>query len=353
MSTKKTKVAQLPLPKHYDPQNATNADYSVRDITLLQTCAEAWRKTHKIHPVNDDAKNVQMLIIDDQVDFSFPTGSLYVAGRSGTGAMDAHQRLVEFLYRYLDLISGITCTMDTHLPYQIFYPSAHLLPDGSHPQPNTVISAKDYRDGKYEPNPAMAAQIGLSVLDLRRQFIHYCEQLEKTGKYMLYLWPYHCMLGSPGHRLAGVVDEVRLFHSFARGAANIPAIKGGNPLTEHYSIFSPEVTTLWDGRPIPQAQKNERLIKTLFEADVVIMAGLASSHCVKESIADFLKEIKAQDESLVKKVYILEDCTAAVVIPSGPDFTDDANKALKEFENAGMHVVRSTDLIESWPEIRL
>lgn len=350
MTTKRNKQ-QLPLPPHYRHGMSREAEYHVKDSNQLEKRAQEWKKAHALKPVGADEHRIHLLVIDDQVDFSFPAGSLYVAGRSGTGAMDAQQKLVEFIYRNLDVLSQITCTMDTHLPYQVFFPTAHLREDGSHPDAHTIISADEYRSGKYRPNPAMAKQLGADPLWLQRQFVHYCEQLEGSGKYKLYLWPYHCLLGSNGHRLAGVVEEARLFHSFARGADNLPEIKGGNPLTEHYSVFAPEVTTCWDGRPIPGAQKNTKLIKTLLQADILVMAGLASSHCVKESIADFLGEILKQDPALAKKVYILRDCTAPVVVPGGPDFTDDAERALRNFEDAGMHVVDSTTPVEDWPEL--
>ncbi|MBX7221742.1 MAG: nicotinamidase [Blastocatellia bacterium] len=344
-------IPTLPLPDHYEPQRAADARFNVSDANSLHKQAERWKHMHSLKPVGSDKIKVHLLVIDDQVDFSFPSGSLYVAGRSGTGAMDAQQNLVQFVYRHLNTISQITCTMDTHLPFQVFFTSAHLRADGSHPEAHTMITADEYRNGKFQPNPAMAKQLSADPVWLRRQFTHYCEQLEASGKYQLYLWPYHCLLGSNGHRLAGVVEEMRLFHSFTRGAENRPEIKGGNPLTEHYSIFAPEVTTCWDGRPIPGAQKNTHLIKTLLEADVVLMAGLASSHCVKGSIADFLGEIQRQDPKLAKKVYILRDCTAPVVVPGGPDFTDEADKALQNFQDAGMNVVKSTDPMESWPGI--
>lgn len=339
---------ELPIPDHYDPNHAVDADYGVKSIDHLQRQAETWRNEHNLSSVAGDRQRVHLLIIDDQVDFSFPDGALYVSGRSGQGAMDAHHNLVRFIYRNLHRISQITCTLDTHLPYQIFFTSAHLKEDGSHPDPHTVISAADYHAGTYRPNPAMAMQLGVDPVWLHRQFTFYCEQLEKSGKYQLYLWPYHCLLGSRGHRLAGVVEEARLFHSFARGAENRPEIKGGNPLTEHYSIFAPEVTTCWDGQSIPGAQRNTRLLKTLFEADQIILAGLASSHCVKESIADLLGQIQQQDPKLAQKVYILRDCTAAVVVPGGMDFTDDAERALQKFQDAGMHLVRSTTPMDEW-----
>jgi hypothetical protein len=79
---------------------------------------------------------------------------------------------------------------------------------------------------------------------------------------------------------------------------------------------------------------------------------------VKSSIDDLLGEILAQDPSLVKKVYILADCMSAVTVPDGKgglalDFTPQSEAALKRFADAGMHLVRSTDPIESWPGIQL
>ena len=44
-------------------------------------------------PAAGDRKNVHLLLIDVQKDFCFPEGTLYVAGRSGTGAMDDNKRL--------------------------------------------------------------------------------------------------------------------------------------------------------------------------------------------------------------------------------------------------------------------
>lgn len=341
--------SSLPLPDHYEEAHSFQAAFGVPDVHALQRQAETWRERQRLHPVGGDKVRVHLLVIDDQFDFTFPEGALFVAGRSGKGAQEAQDNLVRFIYAHLHRISQITCTLDTHLPFQVFFPSAHLRSDGSHPAPHTIISAEDYRLGRFRPNPAMAAQLGVDPVWLQRQFQHYCERLEASGKYQLYLWPYHCLLGANGHRLAGVIEEARLFHGFARGAENLPEIKGGNPLTEHYSIFSPEVVDCWDGRPIPGAQKNTRLIKTLLTADAVLLAGLASSHCVKESIADLLGEIRAQDPQLARKVYILRDCTAPVVVPGGLDFTDAAEKAFAEFQQAGMNLVASTDPLDSWP----
>lgn len=338
-------MKELDLPPHYNPKNVGDYNYKA-DPNKLFPLAEEWKKKNSLKSASGDKMKIALLEIDAQVDFSFPEGSLYVAGRSGTGAIDANRNLVEFGYRNLNQISEITCTMDSHLPFQVFFPSAHLLQNGAHPTIHTIISGDDYDKAMYSANPAMAAQLGLGEVWLTKQWQYYCHELEKNGKYKLYLWPYHCLVGSNGNRLIGAVEELRLFHAWARGSKNNPETKGGNPLTEHYSVFSPEVTTTWDNQNIPGAQKNVKLMNTLLNFDRVYVGGLASSHCVKESIADFLKYIVSQDKELAKKVYILQDCTAAVVVPGGYDFTDDATKAIQAFKDAGMNVAKSTDPIE-------
>lgn len=81
---------------------------------------------------------------------------------------------------------------------------------------------------------------------------------------------------------------------------------------------------------------------------------------MKSSIDDLLNEIMAQDRTLVSKVYILEDCMSAVAVPNPndpsdfiADFTPQAEAALDRFRAAGMHVVRSTDPIDSWPDFTI
>jgi len=347
-------TVKLPIPDFVDLDNAGVPDYSP-DSGKLFSEAQIWRERYDIKPASGDGVKIHILDIDSQYDFSFPEGSLYVAGRSGTGAIDAHRNYVRFAYENLHRITQMELTMDSHLPIQVFFPTAHVRADGSSPEPNTIISAEEYRRGDFSANPFVAKELGADPNWLTRQWTYYCEQLEKvdpdTGesKYQLYLWDFHCLIGGIGHPLVGLVQELRMFHAFVRSAANIVQIKGGSPFTEHYSIFQPEVQTLWDGKPIPGVQKNVHLINTLLNANVVIIVGLADSHCVKESINDFLREIKAHDPSLAKKVYIMRDCSASVVIPGVIDFTPMAEAAYDKWSDAGMNVVESTTLMEEWP----
>ena len=112
-----------------------------------------------------------------------------------------------------------------------------------------------------------------------------------------------------------------------------------------------EVLMRHDGRPL--GQKNARFIQTLFDADLIISLGQAKSHCKAWTIYDLLSEIKTKDPKLAEKVYLLEDCTSPVVVPNVVDFTDPADKAFQRFADEGMHLVKSTDPIDSWPGVNL
>jgi nicotinamidase-related amidase len=346
----------LPLPAVFEAKNAEKREYAPDQQKLFGDAAD-WRRAHGITPSATDKQNVHLLLIDVQKDFCFPTGSLYVGGRSGRGALDDSRRTAEFVYRNMNVLTNITTTMDTHFAFQIFFPSFWVDRDDKPLAPFRDITTDDIDRGDVRPNPAVASWICNGDYPwLLKQVRFYCAELEKAGKYRLYLWPPHCILGSDGHSLVGVVHEARMFHSYARGQQSWVEVKGGDALTENYSVLTPEVLMRHDGHPL--GQRNTAFIKTLLTADAVIIAGQAASHCVKSSIDDLLDEIVAQDKQLARKVYVLADCMSAVTVPDGKggffaDFTSQADEALTRFAAAGMHVVRSTDPIETWPGVQL
>ena len=346
----------LPLPAVFEPGNSERWEYAPDQQKLFGAAAE-WRRAHDLTPAAADKKNVHLLLIDVQKDFCFPKGSLYVGGRSGRGALDDSRRIAEFVYRNMNVVTNITTTMDTHFAFQIFFPSFWVDKDDKPLAPFREITTGDIDSGEVRPNPAVAGWLCNGNYPwLLKQARFYCAELEKAGKYRLYLWPPHCILGSDGHGLVGVLHEARMFHSYARGMQSWVEVKGGNALTENYSVLRPEVLMRHDGQPL--AQRNTTFIKTLLTADAVVIAGQAASHCVKSSIDDLLAEIVAQDKALARKVYVLADCMSAVTVPDGKggffaDFTPQAEEALRRFADAGMHVVRSTDPIAAWPDIQL
>ncbi|WP_338873136.1 nicotinamidase [Myxococcus stipitatus] len=352
----KKQLKELPMPGFYRAQHAGMYGYGA-DAGKLQREAGAWKGVHGLTSATSDVFNLHLLLIDVQKDFCFPEGSLYVAGRSGNGAVEDSRRIAEFIYRNMGALTNVTATLDTHFAYQIFFPSFWVDENDQPLTPYREVTREQIERGQARPHPAMAKWLcGGNYPWLLKQVKYYCEELERAGKYTLYLWPPHCLLGGDGHALAGVVQEARLFHSYVRGMQSWAEVKGGNPLTENYSVLRPEVLGRHDGQPL--AQRNTQFLKTLLTADAVVIGGQAASHCVKSSIDDLLGEIVAQDAALARKVYLLTDCMSAVTVPDGKggfaaDFTPQADAALKRFADAGMHLVKSTDPLTNWPDLHI
>jgi nicotinamidase-related amidase len=341
-------VRQLPVPPHFDPARVGEVwrvPYEER-----ARGAQAWADEHGISTAATDGFRLCLVCVDVQNTFCIPGFELFVAGRSGTGAVDDNVRLCEFLYRNLGTITEIVPTLDTHRAMQIFHPVWLVDEEGNHPAPYTLVSADDIESGRWRLNAAAAESVvGIDARYAERHLLHYTRALAAGGKYDLTIWPYHAMLGGIGHSLVPAVEEAIFFHTIARLSQPAFEVKGENPLTEHYSMLGPEVTTGPDGETI--AAKNERLIRVLLSFDAVIIAGQAKSHCVAWTIDDLLEGDDERERTLAPRTYLLEDCTSPVVVP-GIDYTDEANAAFERFAAAGMHVVRSTDPIESWPGIR-
>ncbi|TSC62590.1 MAG: hypothetical protein G01um101448_41 [Parcubacteria group bacterium Gr01-1014_48] len=369
-------TGNLYLPSFYNPSHAELWNYHP-DARALFEFAKEYREEWSITAAAYDAFKLLVLGIDLQRDFGHPLGSLYVGGRSGTGAIDDNRRTAEWTYKNLPRITRFMPTLDTHTTLQIFFPGFLIDQNGEFLQPHDMVT--DGMDilrfgktvGKAYANPAVAGVLANGNTKwMQKQIEHYCAELNKAQgtlgspemrKYMLYTWPEHCLLGGEGHNVVGVIQEAMLFHSYVRHALLTPEIKGGNPWTENYSVFSPEVLTRWSGKPL--ARKNKRLINLVLGYDAIVVLGQAKSHCVASSIYSLLEEIVTVDPSLAKKVYIVDDCMSSVVVPnsgynendpaSGPqylvDFTEKGDEYNELFREYGMHVVKSTDDIATWP----
>ena len=340
---------ELPLPAHFDGAAVSG----VWRVPYAQRARDAvqWTAVHGVRPAAEDRLRICLLLVDVQNTFCIPGFELYVSGRSGSGAVDDCRRLCRFIYRNLHLITRITATLDTHLAYQIFHPAFLVDGQGRHPEPYARVSVEDVEAGHWRFNAALAAELGISATYGQRHLLHYVRALRASGKYDLTVWPYHAMLGGIGHALVSSVEEAVFFHAQARRAVTDFRVKGRHPLTEHYSVLGPEVTTGPDGEAI--AVRDEELINTLLRFDAVVVAGQAKSHCVAWTIADLLAQIRAGDPSLARRVYLLEDCSSPVVVPCVVDYTEQADAAFRRFRDAGMHVVRSTDPLETWEGLDL
>lgn len=350
---------ELPIPPHYDPERVGEV-WRV-DYAALAPAAARWAEEHAIPPAAGDRPRVCLLLIDLQNTFCLPDHELFVAGRSGTGAVDDNRRLCAFVYRNLAAITEIRATLDTHTAHQIFHPAFWIDADGEHPAPLTAISVADVESGRWRVDPRIADPLWRRVAphldapaadELDAYALHYVKSLAAAGKYELMIWPYHAMLGGIGHALVSAVHEAMFFHSLARSSPGHHEVKGGRALTEHYSALGPEVTHDHRGRRIAgeaEAGSSQGLLHALLSYDRIAVAGQAKSHCLAWTIEDLLADLRRRDPALARKVYLLEDCTSPVVVPGAVDFTETADAAFARFAEASMHVVRSTDPIASWP----
>ncbi|MDJ0844533.1 isochorismatase [Crocosphaera sp.] len=333
-------MKSLPIPSFFD-QNKVDKFWRVPYQNRSEE-AKKWREKYKISSSLEDKHKTILLLIDVQNTFCLPDFELFVAGKSGNGAVEDNIRLCEFIYKNLANITTIAATMDTHKSMQIFHPIFWVDEQGNHPQAGlTMITYEDIKQGRWKVNQNIAYNLKISFEKLERYALHYVKKVSEDSKYPLTIWPYHSMLGGIGHALVSSVEEALFFHNIVRSSQTQFQLKGDNPLTENYSVFSPEVLENDRGEKI--AQKNTQFLNQLLSFEQIIIAGQAKSHCVAWTVEDLLTEIQQKDPNLAKKVYLLEDCTSPVVIPDVIDFTEKADEAFQRFAEAGMYRVNSTN----------
>jgi len=337
-------MPELPLPAHFDVFRVGEVWRVPYEERARE--ASAWADEHNLGRAADDSFRLCVLAVDIQNTFCIPEFELFVAGRSGTGAVDDNRRLCEFLYRNLGEITQVFPSLDTHHAMQVFHAIWLVDERGDHPAPYTLVSAEDVATGRWRLNSAVAEALGIDIDYAERHLAYYTRRLAEGGKYDLTVWPYHAMLGGIGHALVSAVEEAIFFHGLARYSSPDFQVKGDNPLTEHYSLLGPEVTEGPDGDRL--GGKNTELIEKLLTFDAVVVAGQAKSHCLAWTIDDLLDDEDVR-ERLAERTYLLEDCTSPVVVPGVVDYTDEADTAFERYAAAGMHVVRSTEPITSWP----
>ena len=230
-----------------------------------------------------DRFRIALVVVDVQNTFCTPGFELFVAGRSGTGALDDTRRLCEFVYRNLGSITQIVPTLDTHQALQIFHPPFLVDAGGEQPAPYTLVTAEDVEAGRWRVDPAAAEGLGLDAEYAQEHLRYYTETLERGGKYSLTVWPFHAHAAAgSATRSCSAVEEAIFFHAIARAAPAEFQPKGDNPLTEHYSVLGPEVEVDREGEPL--GARNQPLIEQLLRFDAVVIAGQAKSHCVAWTI---------------------------------------------------------------------
>jgi nicotinamidase-related amidase len=263
-------------------------------------------------------KNIHLLVIDPQNDFCHPDGSLSVPGAADD--MDRIARLVDGLG---DKLSAIHVTLDSHRKVDVSHPMWFVDKAGKHPDPFTVIGAADLETGSWRTTLSSA----------HKRTLGYLKALEASGRYPHVVWPYHCLIGDEGHNVwPKLAEAVHAWEERFRMADFVT--KGSNPWTEHFSAVQAEVPDPAD----PTTQVNTELITTLENADTVLLAGEALSHCLANTVRDIAD--KFADASYVSKLVLLTDASSNV-----PTFESYGDDFVRELKAKGMKTATTSELL--------
>ena len=246
---------------------------------LAKACAE------ELPRASEDKVRTTLLCVDMQRDF-MEGGPLGVAGSLGDT-----ERLTRFIYKNMTKITEIAASLDTHSPRQIFHQCWWRGADGQMPEPFTVITEKDAKEGRWRP------------LYEKEKSEEYLEYLESGGQKKLIIWPYHCIEGTAGCALENQFSNMIHFFSAARGADLKKIVKGTLPATEFYGIVSPEYDP-------GGSYANRELLGDLRRCDRLVIAGEARDYCVAQSVLQICEAMEKEKKR--PEIFIMEDCMSCV-----------------------------------------
>ena len=205
------------------------------------------------------------------------------------------QRLAHWLGQQTPHIDAITVTLDSHQRFDIAHPGFWRAGDGGEVSSFTPITSAQVRAAQFLPRDASHLP---RVLD-------YLDALERQGRYTLMVWPVHCELGSWGHGVHADLLEALGAWQLERQRAVRHVLKGMNPFTEHYSALQAEVVDPDD----PATALDTALLARLARADRLVIAGEASSHCVRATVEHLVEHLPAGH---AQRLVLLTDCMGPV-----------------------------------------
>lgn len=274
-----------------------------------------------------------LLIIDPQNDFcDLPEGwratdplrnAPAAPALPVSGAHADMLRLAALIDAGGDGIERIVITLDSHQRYDIAHPTFWQTGEGEAVNPFTAITAAEVRAGRYRPRDATALPRTLDYLDA----------LEQAGRYTLMVWPVHCEIGSWGHNVHAAVKAAYNRWEDRRLGVVQKVTKGSNPWTEHYSALQAEVPDAAD----EDSQLNTALVASLDEADRIVIAGEASSHCVKATVEHLAQHLPSRR---LDKLVLLTDAMSPVT-----GFEAQAQAFLADLQRQGARLATCAEVL--------
>ncbi|GGL98040.1 isochorismatase family protein [Pseudomonas asuensis] len=256
------------------------------------------------------ADSVQLLIIDPQNDFCDLAGATLPVPEASADL----QKVASLINTWAHRLDAIHVTLDSHQPLHIAHPAWWQDSERLSPPPFTVISLDDIEQGRWKTRAP----------EKQNHSLEYVKALAQRGRYQLTIWPEHCLIGSWGHNVYPPLLEALNEWSRTRLRTVHYIPKGSNPNTEHYSAIAAEVADPDD----PGTQLNTGLLDWLKQAQTVLIAGEALSHCVAGTVRDIASYF---GDSNLHKLVVLTDCSHAV-----PGFEHLAEHFIEEMKAKGV-----------------
>ena len=95
----------------------------------------------------------------------------------------------------------------------------------------------------------------------------------------------------------------------------------------------------------PATQVNKELIQTLEDADLILLAGEAATHCVMNTVADIADFFS--NAKYIRKMVWLTDATSPVPDPPGTTlFSHKLDQVFRELVNKGMGTATTRDFLK-------
>lgn len=263
---------------------------TTKSLKDLQKLVEI-EKSNEEDEIRRKDKSKALLIIDPQNDFIAEEGSLPVKG-----AIDDTKRLINHIYKNIDEYEEIFVTLDSHNRNSIFFQSAWLDIMFQEVKEFTVIDEV----GKFIPTPPFA--------QLKEEYLM---ELHEKGK-VLTIWPYHCIIGTPGHCVENQLSQMLQFFELYKNKEVSKIMKGLGRYSEHYGALKPEV----DVNRIDKDFKIEipgtikLMLTALKEFDEIDICGQAKDYCVYETIKQMCDYYN--DVEINSKIHLIENMSSSI-----------------------------------------
>lgn len=253
-----------------------------------------------IDPQNSFCKVVP--IAEQQVQHD---GELCVAG-----AWEDMQRVADLVTRLQTKLNDIHVTLDSHHRLHISHPIWYKDSNGNNPLPFTIMREENGNiiGSRFDANGQQSdvGQFTCFRPSVHKRTLEYLRTLSANNRYPHCIWPEHCLIGTPGHNVVPHLYAALVEWEKENYASVDFVTKGSNHFVEHFSAVKAEVVDPED----PSTQLNTSFIDTLMEADEVLFAGEAGSHCLANTVRDIADSFK--DDSFIKKCVLLTDGTSPV-----------------------------------------